>query len=68
MRFSGRWRLSDFDLQAISPMHNGGRSGGTGGAPQVTRSYPGRLKDARKAMEKDAQKLAKDGYVLAAEA
>ncbi len=37
-------------------------------APQVTRSYPGRLKDARKAMEKDAQKLTEQGYSLAAEA
>jgi hypothetical protein len=37
-------------------------------APQVTRSYPGRLKDARKAMEKDAEKLSKDGYSLATEA
>jgi hypothetical protein len=37
-------------------------------APQVTRSYPGRLNDARKAMEKDAEKLAKDGYSLTAEA
>ena len=37
-------------------------------APQVTRSYPGRLKDARKAMEKDAEKLAGQGYSLATEA
>ena len=37
-------------------------------APEVTRSYPGRLKDARKAMEKDADRLAKDGYALASEA
>lgn len=37
-------------------------------APRVTRSDPRRLKDARKAMEKDAQKLAKQGYGLAEEA
>ena len=37
-------------------------------AQQVTRGYPGRLKDARKAMGKDTQKLAKDGYSLTAEA
>ena len=37
-------------------------------APRVTRSYPGRLKDARKAMEMDAQKLEKQGYGLAEEA
>jgi hypothetical protein len=37
-------------------------------APQVTRGYPGRLKDAQKAMGKDTQKLAKDGYSLTAEA
>lgn len=37
-------------------------------APQVTRSYPGRLKDARNAMEKDAKNFAKQGYSLAAEA
>lgn len=37
-------------------------------APQVTRSYPGRLKDAQKSMDKDARNLAKDGYNLAAEA
>jgi hypothetical protein len=37
-------------------------------APRVTRSYPGRLKDARSAMEKDAKKLGKDGYRLAEEA
>ena len=37
-------------------------------APQVTRSYPGRLNDARSAMEKEAKQLAKDGYELTAEA
>ena len=37
-------------------------------APKVTRSYPGRLKDARSAMEKDLKQLAKDGYTLAEEA
>lgn len=37
-------------------------------APRVTRSYPGRLKDARSAMEKDLKKLSKDGYTLAEEA
>lgn len=37
-------------------------------APRVTRSYPGRLKDARKAMEKDAQQFAQQGYALSEEA
>lgn len=37
-------------------------------APRITRSYPGRLKDARNAMEKDARNFANDGYTLAEEA
>lgn len=37
-------------------------------APRVTRIYPGKLKDARKAMEKDAAKLRSDGYALVEEA
>lgn len=37
-------------------------------APKITRNYPGRLKDARKAMEKDAEQLAKQGYMLSEEA
>jgi hypothetical protein len=36
-------------------------------APRVTRSNPGRLKDARSAMEKDLKKFAKDGYTLTEE-
>lgn len=37
-------------------------------APRITRSYPGKLKDARAAMEKDARQLAAQGYALAEEA
>ncbi len=37
-------------------------------APRITRSYPGKLKDARKAMERDAEKLHAQGYALAEEA
>lgn len=37
-------------------------------APRVTRSYKGKLGDARKSMQKDAADLAKQGYALAEEA